>query len=70
MNAQRMQYYANYTPGFDPGTVCSGRLQVRLGRQRSRGYGDECFKIQLEIVVSASGANVSSMARDSAGNPI
>jgi hypothetical protein len=46
------------------------RLQVRLRRQGSRGYGDECFKIQLEIVVSAWGANVSSMARDSAGNPI
>jgi glycerol-3-phosphate dehydrogenase len=50
------------------GSMPIGHARVH-GVPRTDRYESECFKIQAEIVVNASGANVSSIARDSAGKP-
>ena len=66
MNAERKQCNANRPPGFDADRACAGAPRVS---ERMGPYEGECFKIQVEIVDNASGANVSSIARDSAGKP-
>jgi hypothetical protein len=65
MNVARKRCCANRAPEFDATAATSG-----AGGVLGRSYVAVCFAIQAEIAASAWGANVSSIARDSAGKPM